>query len=224
MTDRRTYDDSCGTALALDLIGERWALLVIRELLLGGRRFGDLRSSLPGISANVLTQRLEGLEASGLVVRRKLPPPASVQVYELTEWGHEAEPIIMALGRWGARSPVQDENAPLSAVGMMLSFKAMFVSDNAGGVRMTVELRSGDDFFWVRISDRELTEGRGRAANPDLVLSGDPGAIVGAIYGLVSIDDMEASGALKIELGRGWFSRFATLFYLPPKVNSLDAA
>src|ERR1051326_5970697 len=96
-SSRRRYDDACGTAHALDLIGERWALLVMRELMLGPKRFSDLRADLPGISANVLTQRLEGLEASGLLIRRKLPPPASSHVYELTPWGYEAEPIVQSL-------------------------------------------------------------------------------------------------------------------------------
>ena len=94
---RRRYDDACGTAHALDLIGERWALLVMRELMLGPKRFGDIRADLPGISANVLTQRLEGLEASGLLMKRRLPPPASAQGYELTQWGYEAEPIVKSL-------------------------------------------------------------------------------------------------------------------------------
>ena len=102
---RRRYDDACGTAHALDLVGERWALLVMRELMLGPKRFSDIRADLPGISANMLTQRLEGLEAAGVLVRRRLPPPASAQVYELTPWGYEAEPIFQVLGRWAARSP-----------------------------------------------------------------------------------------------------------------------
>src|SRR3954465_10271605 len=93
----RSYDDACGAAHALDLIGERWALLVMRELMLGPKRFSDLRADLPGISANVLTQRLEGLEASGILMRRRLPPPSSAQVYEPTEWGYEAEPIVQTL-------------------------------------------------------------------------------------------------------------------------------
>ena len=97
---RRRYEDACGTAHALDLIGERWALLVMRELMLGPKRFSDIRADLPGISANTLTQRLEGLEQRGLVVRQKLPPPASGQVYGLTEWGYQAEPIMQA--RWAA--------------------------------------------------------------------------------------------------------------------------
>src|SRR5919107_1126541 len=97
---KRRYDDACGTAHALDLVGERWALLVMRELMLGPKRFSDLRADLPGLSANVLTQRLEGLEASGLLVRKKLPPPANAHVYELTTWGYEAEPIVQSLGKW----------------------------------------------------------------------------------------------------------------------------
>src|SRR3954468_14737795 len=97
---RRRYDDACGTAHALDLIGERWALLVMRELMLGPKRFSDIRAGLPGISANVLSQRLEGLEAAGVLRRRRLPRPAAVRVYELTDWGYESEPILQALGRW----------------------------------------------------------------------------------------------------------------------------
>src|SRR5690349_23072333 len=104
MATKRSYEDGCAAAHALDLIGERWALLVVRELVLGPKRFTDLRAGLPGISPNVLTQRLEELEAAAIVQRRKLPPPASAWVYELTDWGLELESVIMALGRWGARS------------------------------------------------------------------------------------------------------------------------
>ena len=108
----RWYDDACGTALALEFVGERWSLLVMRELMLGPRRFSELKADLTGISANVLSQRLAGLERSGIVRRRKLPPPASVQVYELTDWGLEAEPIFQAMGRWAVRSPLHDPMRP----------------------------------------------------------------------------------------------------------------
>ena len=124
-TARRSYDDACAAAHALDLIGERWALLVIRELMFGPKRFSDLRSDLPGISANVLTQRLEGLEEAGILRKSKLPPPASVQVYELTEWGYEAEPILQTLGRWAARSPSHDPNLPISTTSFLLSLRTM---------------------------------------------------------------------------------------------------
>ena len=106
--EKRWYDDACGTALALEFVGERWSLLIIRELMFGPRRFGEIKANLPGISANVLTQRLESLEDAGIVVRRRLPSPANVQVYDLTDWGREAEVAIREMGRWAARSPRHD--------------------------------------------------------------------------------------------------------------------
>ena len=118
---KRVYDDACGAAHALELVGDRWALLVIRELLLGPKRFSDLRAGLPGISANVLTQRLEDLEAKAIVVRRKLPPPASAWVYELTPWGLEAEEIVKVIGRWAARSPSHDPSLPKPGLSQWVS-------------------------------------------------------------------------------------------------------
>ena len=112
---KRWYDDACGTALGLELaLGERWSLLIVRELMFGGRRFSELRANLPGISANILTMRLEGLESVAIVQRRMLPPPASVQIYELTPWGYEAEVILRELGRWATRSPLDVATRPLS--------------------------------------------------------------------------------------------------------------
>ena len=102
MATTRTYGDACGIPRALDRVGERWALMVIRELVLGPKRFTDLRTGLPGASPNVLAQRLRELEHAGVVRRRRLPPPAASQVYELTDWGRELEPVLLALGRWGA--------------------------------------------------------------------------------------------------------------------------
>src|SRR3954454_3990211 len=148
---RRSYEDACAAAHALDLVGERWALLVMRELMLGPKRFSDLRADLPGISAAVLTQRLEGLEAAGVLVRRKLPRPASVQVYELTPWGYEAEPIFQVLGRWAARSPTHDPSLPLSTASLLLSFRTMFDPERAGGWEGSVGLRIGAESFIVRV-------------------------------------------------------------------------
>src|SRR3954453_16884712 len=139
-SSRRSYDDACGAAHALDLVGERWALLVIRELMLGPKRFGALRRDPPGISTNVRTQRLEGLEEVGVVVRRRLPPPASAQVYELTPWGYEAEPILQVMGRWAARSPSHDPRLPLSAVSLLLSFRTMVDPARAKGLKLRIGL------------------------------------------------------------------------------------
>src|SRR5687768_5337480 len=158
---RRRYEDACGAAHALDLVGERWALLVMRELMLGPKRFSDLRADLPGISANVLTQRLEGLEAAGVLIRRKLPPPASVQVYELTPWGYESEPIFQALGRWAARSPEHDPSLPLSAVSLLLSFRTMFDPERARGLDARIGLRLGEESFLVRIAEGKIRAVRG---------------------------------------------------------------
>ena len=114
--EKRRYDDACGTAHGMDLVGERWALLVARELLLGPKRFNELRADLPGLSANVLTQRLEGLEASGVLRRHKLPPPASVQVYELTDWGYGLAPVITELGRWVRTLALRPGKSALSSL------------------------------------------------------------------------------------------------------------
>ena len=214
---KRHYEDACGTAHALDLVGERWGLLVLRELLLGPRRFGDLRASLPGISANVLTQRLDGLEASGVVRRRVLPPPASVQVYELTEWGREIEPVVLALGRWGARSPAQDVTMPLSGVSMMLSFRAMFDPARARDCDLSLRFRVGPESFTLHVRDGAMTVDRGAAGAVDAELSGPPAKICAATYGFERLEDLEREGTVEMGGDREAFRRFSTLFAFPEK-------
>src|SRR3954452_6890181 len=182
-TSRRSYDDACGAAHALDLVGERWALLVIRELMLGPKRFGDLRRDLPGISANVLTQRLEGLEEAGVLVRRRLPPPASAQVYALTPWGYEAEPILQVMGRWAARSQSHDPSLPLSAVSLLLSFRTMCDPARAKGVTMRVGLRIGQESYVVRVAGGTVEADRGEIEEVDFTFTGPAPAIAGAVYG-----------------------------------------
>src|SRR5579875_1047704 len=177
---KRRYDDACGAAHALDLVGERWALLVMRELMLGPKRFSDLRRDLPGISANVLTQRLEGLEEAGVLVRRRLPPPASTQVYELTPWGYEAEPILQVLGRWAARSPSHDPRLPLSAVSLLLSFRTMVDPTRAAGLDMRVGLRMGDESYRLHVVNGGVEADRGVAERPDFTLTGPATAIAAA--------------------------------------------
>lgn len=216
---KRRYDDACGTAHALDLIGERWALLVMRELMLGPKRFGDLRSDLPGISANVLTQRLEGLEAAGLVARRRLPPPASTQVYELTPWGQEAEPIVQSLGKWAARSPAHDPTLPISATSIMLSFRTMFDPARAGDLRARIGFRLGAESFAATVRDGRFESKRGEPDGADAVFTGTPAGLAAFVYGGQPADALAAAGALKIEGDRMVAARFATLFPLPPKVG-----
>lgn len=219
-THRRRYEDACAVAHALELVGDRWALLVVRELLLGPRRFSDLRASLPGISANVLTQRLEELEAAGLLLRRRLPPPAATQVYELTAWGYESEPIFQVLGRWAARSPTHDPGLPLSAVSLMLSFRAMLDPARAEGIAARIGFRLGEDSFLAHLADGRIEIARtGAPDGADLVFAGAPPVLAGAVYGGVPLAELEAQGALRIEGNRALAERFVTLFRLPPKAE-----
>lgn len=216
---RRRYEDACGAAHALDLVGERWALLVVRELIFGPKRFSELRASLPGISANVLTQRLEGLEAAGVLTRRKLPPPASVQVYELTPWGYESEQIFQVLGRWAARSPAHDPSLPLSAVSLFLSFRTMFDPGRAEGMDARVGFRLGPESFLVRIADSRIEVRRDPLEETDVVFSGAAPAIAAAVYGGQPLAALSSAGALSIKGDRDLAERFITLFPLPPKVE-----
>ena len=217
---KRRYDDACGTAHALDLIGERWSLLVMRELMLGPKRFGDLRADLPGISANVLTQRLEGLEASGLLVRRRLPPPASTQVYELTPWGYEAEPIVQSLGKWAARSPAHDPTLPISATSIMLSFRTMFDPARAGDFRARIGFRLGAEHFIAEVKDGRFESARGGTEGANAIFTGTPTGLAAAIYGGQPFDLLESAGMLKVEGDLAAAERFTTLFPLPPKVQT----
>ena len=211
---KRGYDDACGTAHALELIGERWALLVLRELMLGSRRFSELRADLPGISANVLTQRLNDLEQRGLVVKKRLPPPASVQVYEATAWGLEAEPIVQALGRWAARSPRHDPTLPISGVSILLSFRTMFDPLRAKDMKATIAFRFGEDRYYVEIGDGKLVARRGEPDAADLIVTAEPTMLAAVVYGKQPLD-LEG-----IEGDRGLFQRFVDLFELPPKVGA----
>ncbi|HYI43062.1 MAG TPA: winged helix-turn-helix transcriptional regulator [Sphingomicrobium sp.] len=208
---KRAYDDACGTAHALELIGERWSLLVLRELMLGPRRFSELKADLPGISANVLTQRLSELEQRGLARRVKLPPPASVQVYEATEWGLEAEPIVQALGRWAARSPRHDPTLPISGVSILLSFRTMFDPDKAAGLDARIGFVFGDSSYVLRIADGALTVARGGVEDCNAVIVGEPTALAAVVYGGAPLDMIEVSGDLAL------VKRFTQLFELPPK-------
>ena len=215
----RRYHDACGAAHGLDLIGERWALLVIRELMMGPRRFSDLRKDLCGLSANVLTQRLEGLEASGIVQRRKLPPPASVQVYELTDWGYEIKPVFMVLGRWAARSPLHDPTLPISAVSVMQSFETMFDPARAGEAAMRLGFAMDEDRMVVTVADGVIATRRGAVEDGDVVVRAAPPVVAAAVYGKVPLAALEGEGAMTIEGDRDVFAHFIDFFHLPEKAG-----
>ncbi|GAA0569426.1 helix-turn-helix domain-containing protein [Caenispirillum bisanense] len=218
---RRRYDDACAAAHALDLVGERWALLVMRELMTGPKRFSDLRAGLPGISANVLTQRLEGLEAVGVVERRTLPPPASTRVYALTPWGLEAEPIFQALGRWAVRSPLHDPTAPFSTASFVLSLRTMFAATRAAGRSGRVGFRVGRESYLAVIGPDGLDlQPAEDLATADVVLTGEARSLAAAIYGGQPWAELERAGAVTITGDRGVADWLATLFPLPPKVEA----
>jgi DNA-binding HxlR family transcriptional regulator len=213
------YDDACGTAFALELIGERWSLLIVRELMLGGRRFGELRAGLPGISAKVLTERLESLEAVGILIRRQLPPPASAQIYELTPWGYGAETAIKELGRWAATSPGHDPTLPLSPASLVLSLRTMFVPELAGGVTLAGAIRIGVDRFVVSVADGALTAERGEIKAPDFVITSPEAPPVAAlVHGKFPPRELAHMG-LVIEGDGAALQRFVDLFLLPEKLH-----
>ena len=213
----RWYDDACGTAFALELIGERWALLVVRELMLGARRFSDLRASLPGLSAKVLTERLVGLEASGVLTRQVLPPPSKAQVYELTAWGYAAEPVLQELGRWAAQSSAHDPSLPLSAVSLMLSLRTMADYGRMGSVRGRIGFVIGEDRFVAQPEQGALPIYRADPHGADAIFRAPAAPVLaGGIYGGVPWSQLETEAGLVIEGDRDLALRFAGLFSLPP--------
>lgn len=212
--EKRRFEDACGLAHALELIGERWAPLVLRELMLGPRRFSDLKGVLPGISANVLAQRLAELEQRGLVRKSKLPPPASVQVYEATEWALEAGPILCALGRWAFRSPRHDGTQPVSAVAIMLSMKTNFDPDLVAGFGARVAFRFGDGHYFAVVEGGMLEIGRGQPDRSDVAIDCTPDELKMVLYGGAPVESLRIEG--DIEAAR----RFVRLFSLPAKAQT----
>jgi DNA-binding HxlR family transcriptional regulator len=178
----RTYGDACGIARALDVIGDRWALLVVRDLVLGGKRFTDLRAGLPKVSPDVLAQRLRELERAGLVARRRLPAPAASQVYELTDRGRALEPVLLELGRWGSGAPFPDGDITFGPDAAMLALKTMFDPAAAAGLTASYELRFGDQWFHARVSDGALSITRGAAERPDATIETDPATLAAVLW------------------------------------------
>jgi DNA-binding HxlR family transcriptional regulator len=212
-TEKRTYDDACGLAHALELIGDRWAMLVLRELAYGARRFSELKADLPGISANVLTQRLSELEQRGIVRKTKLPPPASVQVYEATEWGLEAAPVIAQLGRWAARSPLHNPTLPISHVAIMMSLQTMLDPARAADMKATLGFRLGETSYVARLYEGKLDVERRPVEDCDVVFTAAPAELAAVVYGGAPLEMIGVEG--DIELAK----RFVTLFPLPPKIG-----
>ena len=211
--DKRRYEDACGLAHAMELLGERWAMLVLRELAYGPRRFSELKADLPGISANVLAQRLTELEARSLVRKTKLPPPASIQVYEATEWGLEVVPLIASLGRWAARSPWHNPTLRMSHVSVVMSLQTLISPERADGLRARVGFRFGDISYVATVHDGRLDVERGPVEDCDVEFSGSPSEVAAVIHGGAPLETVDVKGDMELA------KRFIRLFPLPPKVD-----
>lgn len=210
------YDDACGTAFGLELVGERWGLLVVRELMLGGRRFSDIRASLPGISAKVLTERLESLERAGVLHRRKLQPPIAGRVYELTRWGYAAEPVLQELGRWAAMSPLHNPTLPLSPVSIMLSLRTMLDVGLAHGHTMRAGFVIGDETFVAELADGNLPIHRAEVEHTGFTFRVPAAPVLAALfYGPGPVEELEEEVGLVIEGNRDLALAFVSLFNLP---------
>src|SRR5438270_12065363 len=209
---KRRYEDACGLAHAMELLGERWAMLVLRELGYGPRRFSELKADLPGISANVLTQRLAELEARRLVRRVRLPPPASIQVYEASQWGLEVVPLIASLGRWAARSPCHDPTLQMSHVSVMMSLQTLISPVLAEGLSARVGFQFGEIGYVATIHDGQLDVDRTAVEDCEVIFSGPPSNIAAVIHGGAPFDIIEIKGDMELA------KRSVTLFPLPPKI------
>ncbi len=212
MAGKRTYGDPCGVARALDVIGERWALLVVRELLLGPKRFTDLRAGMPHLSPDVLSQRLRELEQAGVLRRDKLPPPIASQVYELTDWGRELEPVVLGLGRWGSRAPFPPGDATLGVDSLVLGLKTLYDPGRIDGLEgSSFELRLGEHRFEARPEAGRLQVTRGAATDPDATIAADPGTLEHVLWHNQSF----ATKELSITGNREAAVRFLAMFPLP---------
>ena len=203
MSGLRSYGDPCGIARALDVIGERWALLIVRELLFGPKRFTDLRACL-GASPNVLSQRLGELEGAGVVQRRT----AGGSLYELSDWGRELHPLLLQLGRWGARSRHRPAGA-LTVDALMVALEATFVSDRAAELRASYELRLGDERFSVDVGGGAITIARHSPRKPDVVIVTDPGTLRALVFGARKLAGAPVEIRGDARLARTFFRLFA---------------
>lgn len=213
----RSYNQYCGLAYALDIIGERWTLLIIRELIAGPRRFKDLLDGLPGISTNLLSERLKHLEQQGLIRRRILPPPAGSTVYELAAIGQALERSLLELGRWGSQFvPPSAEGATVLHVGSYaLTLKTFFRPERARGLNETYALHIDNEVLQVRITDGAIRVQQGETHDADMILHADMPSYLELLAGRLQPDEAISSGLIRIEGDPGALRRFLDICGLP---------
>jgi DNA-binding HxlR family transcriptional regulator len=215
---RRTYGDSCGIARALDIVGERWALLVVRELLLGPKRFTDLRAGLPRVGPDMLAARLRELEEAGVVRRAILPPPAASKVYELTEWGAELAPVLIALGRWGSRAPLPGQVPPLGVDAAVVGLQTTFDPEAAAWVDAVYELALEDQVFTLEVAAGRLEVTRGHApagVRPAASIRTDTATLAAVVWHGHPLPDAVRDGAMRVAGDLEAAADFAALFSPP---------
>lgn len=217
----RTYNQFCALASALDQVGERWTLLIIRELLIGPRRFKDLMAGLPCISTNLLSERLKTLEQQGLLRQRCLPPPAGSTVYELTPFGQSLEKPILELGRWGAQLlPRSLEGIELPSLGSIaVALKAFFHPDVAHQVHETYGLHFGEETLQVQIKEGEIRVQQGESLKSDVHFYTNMEIFLGLFTGQVKPEEMIERNFIRIEGDPGMLSRFLSYCYVPDLPN-----
>jgi DNA-binding HxlR family transcriptional regulator len=194
----RSYGDACGIARALDAVGERWGLLVVRELLLGPQRFSDIRRGLPGASSNLVADRLRELDGRGVVRRRRLPPPAGSWVYELTEWGRELEPVVLALGAWGLRVPFPPEPVTLGATSVLIYLRGV-VRPDPGAPDTTYRIELDSRVWTVRTTGGLLDVEPGEPPAADAGLCTTPAALNALLERPSTLDAAIAGGTVTVE-------------------------
>jgi len=220
---KRAYGQFCGLARALELVGERWALLIVRDLLVGPKRFTDLRRGLPRIPTNVLATRLKELEHAAVVRRRVLPRPAGSVVYELTEHGAELEPAVFALGRWGIQTLGEPGPGDLLTVdSLIIALRATFDPEQARGLRVSYELRMGEIVVYALVEDGTLEVGRGELATADLGIETSaamPRLLTGELDPVTAV----AQGAVRLTGPADLLTRFVELFHVPSTPSGSSA-
>lgn len=215
---QRSYNQYCGLAYALDIVGERWTLLIVRELVAGPRRFTDLLNGLPGISTNMLTERLKCLEQQGLLQRRVLPPPASSAVYELTAQGQALEPALLELGRWGSQfvPPAAGADGLLRPGSYALTLKTFFRPEQAVGVNQTYALHIDNEVLEVRVSHGTLAVRQGEGRDADARFYTDLPSYLGLLRGRLAPAQALAQGLVRVEGDPDALERFVRMCAVAP--------
>ncbi|MBO0844437.1 MAG: winged helix-turn-helix transcriptional regulator [Nocardioides sp.] len=216
MAGKRSYGDPCGIARALDVLGERWALLVVRELVLGPKRFTDLRAHLPGIATDVLSQRLRQLERAGVLSQTTLPAPASGRAYELTPRGRDLEPVLHALGRWGSQEGFQAVTHEMTVDAFAVALATVFDPGRSGGLDAAVVLDLGGDRVVAQIHDGTLEVRRGEAEQPDARIESSVAALREVLWRGRPLSDAESDGSVVVHGLRTAVRRFLKSF--PPPI------